>query len=101
MVMMLVLMKFKKNSIFLSLLVGTALGLSRSDYVRVFFVIILLFLIVNYLIKKEIMLSTLTLLLSILIFSTFGVLECNLNPDSLECLEYEEDVNKINNHRQD
>ena len=89
--------KDKKNSIFLSLLVGTALGLSRSDYVRVFFVIILLFLIVNYLIKKEIMLSTLTLLFSILIFSTFGVLECNLNPDSLECLEYEEDVKKINN----
>ena len=89
--------KNRKNSILLSLLVGTALGLSRSDYVRVFFVIILLFLIVDYLIKKEIMLSTLTLLFSIIIFSTFGVLECNLNPDSIECLEYEEDVQKINN----
>ncbi len=89
--------KNRKNSILLSLLVGTALGLSRSDYVRVFFVIILLFFIVDYLIKKEIMLSTLTLLFSILIFSTFGVLECNLNPDSIECLEYEEDVQKINN----
>ena len=89
--------KDRKNSLFLSFLVGTALGLSRSDYVRVFFVIILLFLIINYLLKKEIMFSMLPLLFSIVIFSTFGVLECNLNPDSIECLEYEEDVKKINN----
>ena len=32
-----------------------------------------------------------------LAFSTFGVLECNLNKDSVECLEYEEDINKIIN----
>ncbi len=89
--------KDRKNNIFLAFVVGTALGLSRSDYVRVFFAIVLLFLIVDYLIKKEIMLSTLVLLFSIIIFSTFGVLECNLNPDSIECLEYEEDVKKINN----
>jgi len=31
------------------------------------------------------------------IFSTFGVLECNLNHDSNECLEYKEDINKIIN----
>ena len=66
--------KDRKNNIFLAFVVGTALGLSRSDYVRVFFAIVLLFLIVDYLIKKEIMLSTLVLLFSIIILSTFGVL---------------------------
>ena len=36
------------------------------------------------------------LMLSILFFSTFGVLECNLNPDSIECSEYKNDVENIN-----
>ena len=36
------------------------------------------------------------LLFSIFLFSTYGVLECNLNPDSVECIEFEEDVEKIN-----
>ena len=35
-------------------------------------------------------------MLSILFFSTFGVLECNLNPDSVECGEYKNDVENIN-----
>ncbi len=36
------------------------------------------------------------LLLSIFFFSTFGVLECNLNPDSVECSDYQNDVENIN-----
>jgi hypothetical protein len=36
------------------------------------------------------------LLISILFFSTFGVLECNLNPSSVECREFQDDVEKIN-----
>ena len=31
-----------------------------------------------------------------LIISNFGVLECNLNSDSRQCIEYEEDVQKMN-----
>ena len=33
----------------------------------------------------------------IIIFSTFGVFECNLNPESVECTEFEEDVQNMNN----
>lgn len=87
----------RDNTMTLSILAGIALGLTRSDYVRLFVLIIFLYLIINVVLKKEIILSILTLLVSIVIFSSFGVLECNLNPDSIECKEYSEDVEKINN----
>ena len=85
----------RQNTLALSVIAGIALGLTRSDYVRLF--VIFLYLIINYVIKKEIILSILTLLLSIVLFSSIGVLECNLNPDSIECSEFSEDVEKINN----
>tara|TARA_X000000368_G_scaffold143885_1_gene113405 strand:+ start:189 stop:1559 length:1371 start_codon:yes stop_codon:yes gene_type:complete len=87
----------RQNSLALSVIAGIALGLTRSDYVRLFVIVIFLYLIINYVIKKEIILSILTLLLSIVLFSSIGVLECNLNPDSIECSEFSEDVEKINN----
>ncbi len=87
----------RKNTLTLSILAGMALGLTRSDYVRIFVLVIFIYLIINFVIKKEIMLTTLTLLFSIILFSSFGVLECNLNPDSFECKDYSEDVEKINN----
>ena len=87
----------RQNTLALSVLAGIALGLTRSDYVRLFVIVIFLYLIINYVIKKEIILSILTLLLSIVLFSSIGVLECNLNPDSIECSEFSEDVEKINN----
>ena len=87
----------RQNTLALSVLAGIALGLTRSDYVRLFVIVIFLYLIINYVIKKEIILSILTLLLSIVLFSSIGVLECNLNPDRIECSEFSEDVEKINN----
>ena len=35
-------------------------------------------------------------LVTVLFFSTFGILECNVNPESRDCEEYPEDVAKIN-----
>ena len=91
------LYRVKKNNITLPIIAGIALGLTRSDYVRLFVIIIFLYLVINFFIKKEIIFSVLTLLLTIILFSSFGVLECNLNPDSIECSEFSEDVEKINN----
>ena len=29
-------------------------------------------------------------------FSTFGILECNINPSSVDCAEFQDTVDKIN-----
>ena len=50
-----------------------------------------------HVLNKEIKIQLFVFVLTAFVFSTFGVLECNLNHDSVECLEYEEDINKIIN----
>ena len=86
----------KKTDIIFSLIAGLALGLSRSDLIRFFSLILIFFIIYSWYKTKKINLNLSVLVFSILLFSTYGVLECNLNPDSVECMEYEEDVKKIN-----
>ncbi|MDC1071240.1 hypothetical protein OAQ50_03125 [Acidimicrobiia bacterium] len=76
---------------------GIALGLTRSDYVRFFSIIVFIVLIYSFYIEKKANFNFIVLLFSILFFSTFGVLECNLNPNSIECSDYQEDVQSINN----
>ena len=85
----------KKNYLIASI-AGFALGLSKSDLLRVISVVLILYLLLNYLSTKEIKVSFVLLIFSMLISSTLGLLECNLNPDSIECSKYEEDVRKIN-----
>ena len=85
----------KKNYLMASI-AGFALGLSKSDLLRVISVVLILYLLLNYLSTKEIKVSFVLLIFSMLISSTLGLLECNLNPDSIECSKYEEDVRKIN-----
>ena len=85
----------KKNYLIASI-AGFALGLSKSDLLRVISVVLILYLLLNYLSTKEIKVSFILLIFSMLISSTLGLLECNLNPDSNECSKYEEDVRKIN-----
>jgi len=85
----------KKNYLMASI-AGFALGLSKSDLLRVISVLLILYLLLNYLSTKEIKVSFILLIFSMLISSTLGLLECNLNPDSNECSKYEEDVRKIN-----
>ena len=85
----------KKNYLMASI-AGFALGLSKSDLLRVISIVLILYLILNYLSTKEIKVSFVLLIFSMLISSTLGLLECNLNPDSNECSKYEEDVRKIN-----
>ena len=93
---LLVIKSFKKTNILFCILTGLALGLTRSDYVRFFTLIILIIIIYSYYLDKKVNFNFLFLMISILFFSTFGVLECNLNPNSIQCREYQEDVEAIN-----
>mgnify|MGYP001166204161 FL=1 len=90
------LYKYKSNNYLLSIISGLALGLSRSNYLRLFCILFLTFILFNYLKTKEINKSLLLFLVVSLIMSNFGVFECNLNSDSRQCIEYEEDVQKMN-----
>ncbi|MFL2696540.1 MAG: hypothetical protein ACJ0F5_03180 [Candidatus Actinomarina sp.] len=90
------LYKYKNNNYLISIISGVALGLSRSNYLRLFCIMFLFFVLFNYLKIKEINKSLVLFLLVSLIMSNFGVLECNLNSDSRQCVEYEEDVQKMN-----
>ncbi len=95
-VTVLYLYKYKNNNYLISIISGIALGLSRSNYLRLFCLLFLSFILFNYLKTKEINKSLVLFLLVSLIMSNFGVLECNLNPDSKQCVEYEEDVQNMN-----
>ena len=95
-VIVLYLYKYKNNNYLISIISGVALGLSRSNYLRLFCIVFLFFVLFNYLKIKEINKSLVLFLLVSLIISNFGVLECNLNSDSRQCIEYEEDVQKMN-----
>ena len=59
--------------------------------------VILIYTLINYFLTKEIKKQLFVFVLTAFAFSTFGVLECNLNQDSVECLEYERSINKIIN----
>ena len=70
--------------------------LLRSNYLRLFCILFLTFVLFNYLKTKELNKSLLLFLAISLVMSNFGVFECNLNSDSRQCIEYEEDVQKMN-----
>jgi hypothetical protein len=93
---LLVVKSLKKTNIIFCVITGIALGLTRSDYIRFFSVIIFLFLMYTIYVEKKINFNFIFLLIPIIFFSTFGILECNLNPNSIDCSNYKEDVEKIN-----
>ena len=83
-----------KYTIFLC---SIALGLTRSDFVRLFCLIILTVELFNYLKFKNVNLKIISFSILIFVFSTFGILECNINPSSVDCVEFQDTVEKINN----
>ena len=95
--LVLIYLKYNNNKNYLiAVMSGFALGLSKSDLLRVIGLLIVFYLLLNYLSTKEIKISFVFLILSMFTSSTLGFLECNLNPDSIECSKFEEDVKKIN-----
>lgn len=95
--LVLIYLKYNNNKNYLiAVMSGFALGLSKSDLLRVIGLLIIFYLLLNYLSTKEIKISFVFLILSMFTSSTLGLLECNLNPNSIECSKFDEDVKKIN-----
>ena len=95
--LVLIYLKYNNNKNYLiAVMSGFALGLSKSDLLRVIGLLIVFYLLLNYLSTKEIKISFVFLILSMFTSSTLGLLECNLNPNSIECSKFDEDVKKIN-----
>ena len=95
--LVLIYLKYNNNkNYFIAMMSGFALGLSKSDLLRVIGLLIVFYLLLNYLSTKEIKISFIFLILSMFTSSTLGLLECNLNPNSIECSKFDEDVKKIN-----
>ena len=70
---------------FTVIVTSLAIGLTRSDLVRVYCSVILILLIIHYLKNKNAHKATFPILL-ILVFSLIGIRECDLNPLSQDCL---------------
>ena len=95
-IVLLFLYKVNRKTLLVSVFSGIALGLTRSNYVKLFCIIFLVFLFIQYFIKRKLKFEFLIFFGLIIVFSTFGVFECNLNPQSNECMEYKEDVENMN-----
>ncbi len=91
------ILKNKHIDKYVIILVSIALGLTRSDFARLFCLIIFAIEIFKYLKTKNINLNVVLSSILIFIFSTFGILECNINPTSEDCSEYLDTVSIINN----
>tara|TARA_B100001250_G_scaffold402126_1_gene414840 strand:- start:1522 stop:2892 length:1371 start_codon:yes stop_codon:yes gene_type:complete len=95
-VVLLYIQNINKKTFLIPVLSGIALGLTRSNYMKLFCIIFLVFLLIQYFLKKKIKFEFIIFFGLIIVFSTFGVFECNLNPESIQCLEYQEDVENMN-----
>jgi len=62
-----------------------AIGLTRSDLVKVYCLILLVVLTIAYL-KTQKMHNSIFPIMLILVFSFIGIRECDLNPQSMDCL---------------
>ena len=85
-----------RKTFLVPVLSGIALGLTRSNYIKLFCIIFIVFFLIQYFLKRKIKYEFIVFFILIFIFSTFGVFECNLNPNSNECMEYKEDVENMN-----
>ena len=95
-IVLLYLQNIDKKTFLIPALSGIALGLTRSNYMKLFCIIFLVFLLIQYFLKKKIKFDFIIFFGLIIVFSTFGVFECNLNPESIQCLEYQDDVENMN-----
>tara|TARA_B100000700_G_scaffold251350_1_gene282393 strand:- start:169 stop:1239 length:1071 start_codon:yes stop_codon:yes gene_type:complete len=96
-IVLLFLYNVNRKTLLVPVFSGIALGLTRSNYMKLFCIIFLVFLLIQYFLKRKIKFEILIFFGLVIIFSTFGVFECNLNPESVECMEFEEDVQNMNN----
>ena len=79
------LLSARKLNLITVILSSIVIGLTRSDLVRIYCFITLLVLLVFYIKTKELNKAIFPVCL-VLLFSLTGVRECDLNPDSSDCI---------------
>ena len=75
----------EKFNIVTVIVTSLAIGLTRSDLVRIYCSVLLAVLIINYFKRNKIHQAIYPILL-ILLFSLIGIKECDLNPQSEDCI---------------
>ena len=75
---------------------STIIGLAKSDFSLVFCAFLLLIEIIELITRKKIDYQIIIFSIIVISFSQINIVECNLNPDSKDCLNYFEEKEEAN-----
>lgn len=78
------------------ILCSAIIGLAKSDFSLVFCALLLLIEIIEFFTRKKIDYQIIIFSLIVISFSQINIFECNLNPDSKDCLNYFEEKEEAN-----
>ena len=85
----------KKISKFLILIAALSIGLTKSDFIEVICVVIIFLELSNLILKKQFNnQNILFFIVAIFLFSQINIYECRVNPESIDCKEYYQNLNK-------
>ena len=77
-------------------LCSVIIGLAKSDFALVFCAFLLLIEIIEFITRKKIDYQIIIFSIIVISFSQINIVECNLNPDSKDCLNYFEEKEEAN-----
>ena len=78
------------------ILCSAIIGLAKSDFSLVFCAFLLLIEIIEFITRKKIDYQIVIFSIIVISFSQINIVECNLNPDSKDCLNYFEEKEEAN-----
>ena len=78
------------------MLCSAIIGLAKSDFSLVFCAFLLLIEIIEFITRKKIDYQIIIFSIIVISFSQINIVECNLNPDSKDCLNYFEEKEEAN-----
>ena len=78
------------------ILCSAIIGLAKSDFSLVFCAFLLLIEIIEFITQKKIDYQIIIFSIIVISFSQINIVECNLNPDSKDCLNYFEEKEEAN-----
>ena len=78
------------------ILCSAIIGLAKSDFSLVFCAFLLLIEIIEFITRKKIDYQIIIFSIIVISFSQINIVECNLNPDSKDCLNYFEEKKESN-----
>lgn len=78
------------------ILCSVIIGLAKSDFSFVFCAFLLLIEIIEFITRKKVDYQIIIFSIIVISFSQINIVECNLNPDSKDCLNYFEEKEEAN-----